>query len=104
MTSTASASGLLAKVLIPSENKLLAVLRNERVKFAQFCAAKTARFGQSDGFQPELCVTFRFLHVDMPGLAPFSTEKEEAETANSKDFWHGGANSGDSKTYSFYTS
>src|SRR2546425_387420 len=35
-TSTASATGLLAKVLIPGNDKLFTVFRNDRVQFAEF--------------------------------------------------------------------
>jgi hypothetical protein len=36
LTSTASATGLLAKVLIPSNDKLVAMFRNDRVDLAKF--------------------------------------------------------------------
>jgi hypothetical protein len=90
VTSTASASGLLAKVLIPSEDKLLTVLRNERVELAHLRSAKTARFRQGNWFQPKLCVPFGLFDVNVTGLSSFSTEKEEPKAADPEHFWHGG--------------
>jgi hypothetical protein len=53
-TSTASATGLLAKVLIPRDDKRFAALLNRIVQFAEFGAAKAARFGESDWIEPKL--------------------------------------------------
>src|SRR2546421_13034971 len=47
LTSTASATGLLAKVLIPRNDKLVAMFFNDRIKFAQFRAAESAGFDQT---------------------------------------------------------
>jgi hypothetical protein len=90
ITSTASASGLLAKVLIPSEDKLLTVLRNERVKLAPLRSSKTARFCQGHRFQPKLRVAFRLFNVDVTWLSSFSAEKKEPKAANPQNLWHGG--------------
>src|SRR5712691_2562734 len=62
-TSTASAIGLLAKVLIPGNDKLLTMFRNDCVQFAQLCAAKSARFNKLNRLKPKLCVALRPLHV-----------------------------------------
>jgi hypothetical protein len=93
-TSTASAAGLLAKVLIPSEDKLLAILRNQRVEFTQVCSAKAARLREFQGIEPKLGVAFRLFHMDMPRLPPFSAEKEESIGADSENLWHGGMRGG----------
>jgi hypothetical protein len=90
VTSTASASGLLAKVLIPSEDKLLTVLRNERVELAHFRPSETARFCHGHWFQPKLRVALRLLYVDVAWLPSFATEKEEPKAADPENLWHGG--------------
>ena len=79
---------LLAKVLIPREDKLVAILRNERMEFSQLCAAKTARFCQLNRFQPKLGITLGLLDVDMPRLSSFATEKEETKAGNPEDLRH----------------
>src|SRR5437762_13141246 len=53
LTSTASATGLLAKVLIPSNDKFFSVLFNDGIQFAQLGPAESACFSQLDRFQPE---------------------------------------------------
>jgi hypothetical protein len=69
-------------VLIPSEDKLVTVLRNERVEFANLRPSKTARFCQGDRFQPKLRVALRPFYVDVSWLPSFSTEKEEPKAAD----------------------
>ncbi|MEY2549148.1 MAG: hypothetical protein QOD64_1730, partial [Verrucomicrobiota bacterium] len=81
-------TGLMAKVLIPGENKLLAVLRNERVQFPQLRASETARFCQRYGLQPELGVSLRLLDMDMTRFNSFAAKKEEPKTGDSDDLWH----------------
>jgi hypothetical protein len=77
-------------VLIPSENKLLTVLRNERIEFSQFGSTKTTRLDQSDRLQPKLRVPFGLLYMDMAWLVVFSTEEEETKAADPQNLWHGG--------------
>jgi len=83
ITSTASASGLLAKVLIPSEDKLLTVLRNERVELAHLRQSKTARFCHGHWLQLKLRVALRMFYVDVAWLSSFSTEEEEPKAVDS---------------------
>jgi hypothetical protein len=69
-------------VLIPSEDKLLPVLRNERVKFAYLRASKTPRFCYGHWFQPKLRVALRLFYVNVAWLLSLSTEKEESKSAD----------------------
>src|SRR5438067_13927870 len=87
-TSTASAMGLLAKVLIPSDDKLVAMFRNERVQLAQLRASKAARLDQLNRLQPELGVAFRLFHMNMPRLLTFATEEEKPKAANPQNLRH----------------
>jgi hypothetical protein len=58
---------------------------NDRIKLAQFWAAKSARFGELDRIQPEFCVTFRLFHVDVTRFVPFATEEEKPITSDAKN-------------------
>jgi hypothetical protein len=87
-TSTASATGLLAKVLIPSDDKRFAVLLNQIVEFAKFGAAKAARLGERDGREPELGVTLGLLDVNVVRFCALTAEKEKAVSVDTKHLWH----------------
>ena len=71
-TSTASARGLLAKVLIPSQNKRFAILLNQIVKSAQFGTAKAAGFRETDGDEPELRIAPCLFAVDVSNQSVFT--------------------------------
>ena len=82
--------GLLAKVLIPTENKPFLMGFNQGVQCAEFGATEATGFDQfNEWFKPKLGVAFGLLNVDVPGFLPLAAEKEEAKAVQAKDFWHG---------------
>src|SRR5262249_15178050 len=88
LTSTASATGLLAKVLIPSNDKLVAMFFNERIKLSEFCAGEAASLDHFDRFKPKFRVALRLLHMDVARFVTFTTKEEKAISANAQNFWH----------------
>ena len=89
-TSTASATSLLAKVLIPSVDKRFTMLLNQIMNHTEFGTTKTARLNEGNGSKPELCVTFSLLDVDVVRFGALTTEEEKAVSKNAKDFWDRG--------------
>ena len=88
VTSTASATGLAVKVLIPGNDKLTSVLLNDSVKCRQLVTPKAPRLHQLNRLQPKLRLFLRALHMDVPGFIASATEKEESETPGPQHFWH----------------
>jgi hypothetical protein len=87
-TSTASATGLLAKVLIPDDDKRFAMLLNQIVEFAEFGAAKATRFCKRDGREPKLGVTLGLLDMNVVRLCALTAEEEKTVSVDTKHFWH----------------
>jgi hypothetical protein len=77
-TSTASATGLLAKVLIPLQDKRFTMPLNQIVKVAEFGATKAAGFCERDWHEPKLSVTLGLLDVNVMRLCTLTTEEEKA--------------------------
>ena len=87
-TSTASATGLLAKVLIQGNDKRLEVLFNERVNLAQLGSAKPARLRKLNRLQLKLGVALGLLDMNVARLPALTTEKEESKAVNSQNLRH----------------
>ena len=88
-TSTASATGLLAKMLIPRQHKLFVMGFNQGVQFPELRTAEPTRFCEfNQGFEPEFGVAFRLLDMDVSGFLPLAAEEEKAKAANADNFWH----------------
>jgi hypothetical protein len=87
-TSTASATGLLAKMLIPSNNKRFAVLLNQIVQVTEFGTPKATRLRKLNGSDPEFCVALGLLDVNVARLHALPAEKEKAVSVNSQHLWH----------------
>ena len=95
-TSTASATGLQTKVLIPSNDKRFPMLLNQIVEFSEFGAAKTTRFGERYGGEPKFGVTLRLLNMNVMRFRALSGEKEKAVSVDTKHLWHPDILSGES--------
>ena len=89
-TSTTSARGLLAKVLIPCEDKRFSMLLNQIVKCAQVGTAKAAGFREFDGNKPELRIAPGEFDMDVVRLATLATEKEKSVSLDAQNFRHDG--------------
>jgi hypothetical protein len=77
-------------VLIPREDKLVPILRNERMEFTQLGAAKTARLRELNRLQPELRIALRLPNVDMPWLSSLAAENEGTEAGDPENLGHRG--------------
>lgn len=88
-TSTASAMGLLVKVLIPSDDKRFAMLLDQFVQLAEFGATKAALLGKRNRREPELGVTLGLLDMNVMRLCALAAEKEETVSVDTEHLWHG---------------
>ena len=88
LTSTASATDLAVKALIPGSDEFISVFCNHSAKCRQLVTPKVSRLRQLTRLQPELRVFLRVLHMNVPGFIAFTTEEEESATPRPQHFWH----------------
>jgi hypothetical protein len=60
------------------------VPHNNLMQFQDFVRPEAMISGQSDRFEPELCIPFRLLNVDMRRFSSFIAEEEKPISSNSK--------------------
>ena len=70
-TSTASPTGLLVVVPVPSIDKLISILLDHSADYREFVAPEALRLRQCDRFQPVFRILFRAFNVYVPGLVAF---------------------------------
>jgi len=87
-TPTASAAGLMPKVLIPRNYKLLTMRFNHFLDPSQLMIPKSLIFGQRNTLQPVLGVIVPAFNVDMWRLGSFATEKEESKATDPQHTRH----------------
>src|SRR2546430_365241 len=71
VASTASATGLTTKVLIPCNYKLFAMLFNHLANRRQLVTSKGPRLRQLDRLQPEFGILLRALYMNVRRLVAF---------------------------------
>jgi hypothetical protein len=79
-TSTAAASLLTTKVLMPLLQKGISVLDDDLATLSQLVATKTAIARQTHELKPKLRVSPRMSHVYVRRLATLQAEEEEPVT------------------------
>ena len=67
----------------------MSIFLNHTAESRKFVAAKATRLRQCYRLQPELRILLRSLHMDVPRLVAFATEKEEPESPRAQHFRHG---------------
>ncbi len=87
-TSTATASLLSTKVLIPSLQEEISILQYKPSNERQLVASKTAVRCQRYGIEPKFRIAPRVRDVDVWWLTILQTVEEEPEATDPQQRWH----------------